>query len=208
MNLVETSPCPSRFASEATLLVALRAGDAAAYEFFVRDQTGRMLKIARRYLRNEDDARDAVQDAFVSAYRALPGFKGAAKLSTWLHRIVVNAALMKLRTRSRRPERSIEDLLPRFLTDGHQAEPARRWRECGETALLRREVCDRVRTSIDQLPDSYRIVLLLRDVEELDTESTARQLGISAQAVKARLHRARKALRTLLDPYMREGVTQ
>ena len=74
-----------------------------------------MLAVARRFMRNEDDARDAVQDAFLSSFRALGRFDGDALLSTWLHRIVVNAALMKLRTRRRKPERSIEEMLPGFL---------------------------------------------------------------------------------------------
>ncbi len=91
------------------LLERLRSGDDAAFEQLVREHGGRMLAVARRFLRQEEDARDAVQDAFLSAYRALEDFEGNARLSTWLHRIVVNAALMKLRTRRRKPERSIED---------------------------------------------------------------------------------------------------
>ena len=112
---------------ESALLERLRAGEAAAFERLVREQGGRMLAVARRFLREDEDARDAVQDAFLSAFRSLDSFEGQAKLSTWLHRIVVNAALMKLRARKRRPEESIEELLPRFLEDGHQAEPATPW---------------------------------------------------------------------------------
>ena len=104
---------------EKALLEALRAGDEAAYEKLVREHTGRMLSVARRFLREEDDARDAVQDAFVSAFRAIGNFEGGSRISTWLHRIVVNAALMKLRTRRRKPEESIDDMLPRWTDDGH-----------------------------------------------------------------------------------------
>jgi RNA polymerase sigma-70 factor (ECF subfamily) len=145
-----------------------------------------------------------VQDAFLSAFKALPSFAEQARFSTWLHRIGVNAALMKLRGRQRHPERSISELLPTFLDDGHPAEPASPW-ESAETLLEREEIRALVRRSIDELPESHRTVLLLRDIEELDTEETAAQLGINAGTVKTRLHRARLALRTLLDCRLRGG---
>src|SRR4051812_34723536 len=107
---------------EAALVAALRAGDEVAFEQVVRLNTPRMLAAARRILRNEEDARDAVQDAFISAFKALPRFEAEARFSTWLHRISINAALMKLRSRQRHSERPISELLPRFLSDGHPAE--------------------------------------------------------------------------------------
>jgi RNA polymerase sigma-70 factor (ECF subfamily) len=193
---------------EVALLARLRAGDQAAYETLVRAYSGRLLAITRRLLRIEEDARDAVQDAFLSAFRALPTFEEGSLLSTWLHRIAVNAALMKLRTRRRKPEDSIEDLLPNYLEDGHREDghrgnPTKSWKEPG-ALLERQETRTLVRECIERLPESYRTVLLLRDIEELDTEEAARLLGISPNAVKIRLHRARQALRTLLDPHFRE----
>jgi RNA polymerase sigma-70 factor (ECF subfamily) len=191
---------------EAALLHALRQGDGRAYEQLVRRQAGPLLVTARRILRNEDDARDAVQDAFLAAFRSLDSFAGNARLTTWLHRIVINAALNKLRRRQRKPERSIEGLLPRFQEDGHQAEPAVEWREDSQTAVQRQETRELVRRAIDELPDIYRTVLLLRDIEGLETEEAARILGVNAAVVKTRLHRARQALRSLLDPYFRGGA--
>jgi RNA polymerase sigma-70 factor (ECF subfamily) len=188
---------------EAALLEGLRAGRDSAYEDLVRRYSGRLLAVARRYLQSEEDARDAVQDAFASAFRSIHGFEGGARLSTWLHRIVVNAALMKLRTRRRKPEESIEELLPRFLEDGHQESPAVPWTRGAHGHLERAESRRLVREAIDRLPESYRTVLLLRDIEELETEEAARALGISGAAVKTRLHRARQALRTLLDAQLR-----
>lgn len=185
--------------SEALLLEQLRRHDERACEEFVRSQTGRLLSVARRMLRNEEDARDAVQEGFLSAFRALPEFNGQSRLATWLHRIVVNAALMKLRTRSRRPEASIEELLPRFQEDGHHAEPVSEWGSSVDTLLVQRETRVRVREAVDRLPDSYRTVVLLRDIEELDTEETANTLGLTPNAVKIRLHRARQALAKLLE---------
>jgi RNA polymerase sigma-70 factor (ECF subfamily) len=180
----------------------LKRGDAQAFEELVRRYSGRLLRAARRILASEDDARDALQDAFVAAFRSLRDFEATARLSTWLHRIVVNASLMKLRTRRRKPEEEIEQYLPRFLEDGHQTPPSTPWSESADTMLERKELRGLVRAAIERLPESYRTVLVLRDLEELSTEETAAMLGASPNAVKIRLHRARQALRGLLDPYM------
>jgi RNA polymerase sigma-70 factor, ECF subfamily len=191
---------PATAQSEADLLARLRAGDEAAYEELVRSESRHMLAVARRVVRNEEDAQDAVQQAFLSAFRALPAFNGQSRLTTWLHRIVTNAALMKLRTRSRQPEDSIEDLLPTFIEDGHHVDQFSEWSLPADARLVRRETRAHVRAAIDSLPDSYRTVLLLRDIEELSTEETARALGVNANTVKIRLHRARQALLKLLKP--------
>ena len=106
------------------------------------------------------------------------------------------------RTRSRRPEESIEELLPRFIEDGHHAEPTSDWGSA-TTLLEQRETRERVRSAIDRLPDSYRTVLLLRDIEELDTAEAAQLLGLTPNTVKIRLHRARQALAKLLEPAFR-----
>jgi RNA polymerase sigma-70 factor, ECF subfamily len=184
---------------ETDLVDRLRAGDERAYETVVREHGGRLLSVARRMLRNEEDARDAVQDAFLSAFRSLEEFQGTARLSTWLHRIVVNAALMKLRTASRRPEEPIEDLLPRFDDEGRWSDAVSAYESRSDVLLQRRDTRVMVRRCIDALPEAYRTVLLLRDIEDLDTEEAAAALGISPNAVKIRLHRARQALRTLLE---------
>ena len=109
---------------ERALVAALRAGDAAAYERLVRDNASRMMAVIRRYLRDEAEAADALQAAFTSAFRAMGRFEGQSSLATWLHRIAVNAALMRLRTRARRPEEPLDDLLPAFRPDGHALVPA------------------------------------------------------------------------------------
>ena len=190
---------------ERAMVERLRAGDELAFELLIRRYGGRMLAVARRFLRDEEDARDAVQEAFISAVRGLDRFEGEAQLGTWLHRIVVNAALMKVRARKRKPEEPIEALLPVYQEDGHPVEPFRSWAEPADAAMERREVRAIVRRCIDRLPETYRTVLLLRDIEGLDTEETAKVLGITPNAVKIRLHRARQALRTLLDPHFRTG---
>jgi RNA polymerase sigma-70 factor (ECF subfamily) len=193
---------------ESALIARLQAGDAEAYADLVRTQGPRMLAVARRILRADDDAADAVQEAFISAFRAIGNFEGGAKLSTWLHRIVVNASLMRLRNRARRDEVSIDELLPRF-EDGQHVDEPREWRSPEALdALERRETRQLVRSLIDELPTDYRTVLMLRDIEGLDTKETAELLGVTPNAAKIRLHRARLALRTKLDPHMRErGAT-
>jgi RNA polymerase sigma-70 factor (ECF subfamily) len=185
------------------LLDGLRRGDEKAYEELVRTQGGRLLAVTRRILGDEDDARDAVQEAFLSAFKSIDRFQGGSLISTWLHRIAVNAALMKLRSRRRRPEDPIDDLLPKYLDDGHPAQPAVPWRDLSDAQLIRGEAREQVRSAIEKLPDAYRTVLVLRDIEELDTAEVAESLGMTKNAVKTRLHRARQALRGLLEPVLR-----
>jgi RNA polymerase sigma-70 factor, ECF subfamily len=199
----ETHPDPAL--DEAALLGRLRARDEAAFEELVRKYLPRLLALARRIVGNDEDARDVVQDAFFSAFRHLDSFAGDARLSTWLHRIVVNTALMKLRTRRRKPEESIEPLLPSFLADGHHAEKFTAWNIPADALLARKETRQAVRRRIDELPESFRTVLLLRDIEGLSTEETASLLETTPNAVKIRLHRARQALRTLLAPTFARG---
>lgn len=197
-----TSPVPGAMHAttidEDRLLAALRNGDEWAFETLVRSYGGRLLAVARRFTRNDEDARDVVQSAYLNAFRALGDFEGSSQLSTWLHRIVVNTALMKLRSRRRKPEESIETLLPAFQEDGHHVEQFTEWGTPADRLLERRETRETVRACIDELPESYRAVLVLRDIEELSTQETAKILDCTPTAVKVRLHRARQALATLL----------
>jgi RNA polymerase sigma-70 factor (ECF subfamily) len=197
----------SQSAGDDTVLVRrLQAGEEEAFERLVRTHAGPLLAVARRFLGSEDEARDAVQDAFISAFRSLDQFEEGARLSTWLHRIAVNAALMRLRSHRRRPEDPIEDLLPKFDTSGTTVEFPREWKAPAQVLLEREETRSIVRRKIEKLPEKYRIVLLLRDIEERDTGETAQLLGLSTGAVKVRLHRARLALRTLLAAQFDAGV--
>jgi RNA polymerase sigma-70 factor (ECF subfamily) len=198
-NVIDTPPMPpmsTRPETDAELVARLQRGDDSAFEAIVRAHSGRLLSVARRFLGNNEDAQDAVQDAFIRAYKAIHTFEARAQLHTWLHRILVNTALMKLRERRRRPTESIEDLLPSDSTDGHQAVASRDW---SDAVLERKETAAIVREAIERLPDQYREVLVLRDIEEKDTAEAAALLGTSSNVVKVRLHRARQALRTLLD---------
>ena len=193
---------PTDDTDDRALVARLRAGDDDAFDEVVRAYGPRLLGLARRLVGSDEDARDVLQDSFASAFKGLAGFAGDSKLSTWLHRIVVNRALMKLRTRRRHPEHPIEELLPAFESNGHHAAHYSTWSD-PDRVLQQREARDLVRAQIDQLPDNYRAVIVLRDLEELDTAETARTLGLTENAVKIRLHRARQALRTLLEAHFR-----
>jgi RNA polymerase sigma-70 factor (ECF subfamily) len=188
------------------LVAGLRAGDAAAFEDLVRRHGGHMMAVARRFMRNEPDAADAMQDALLCVLRKAGQFEGGSRLSTWLHRVTVNACLMRLRSAGRRHEVNVDELYPAFDSTGHHARrpPAVEEGERGSPpgSAMTAELRETVRASIDRLPESHREVLLLRDIEELDTQETARVLRCSANCVKTRLHRARCALRELLLPVM------
>ncbi|MDP6342588.1 MAG: sigma-70 family RNA polymerase sigma factor [Alphaproteobacteria bacterium] len=184
-------------------LAALRTGDRVATERFVREHAAWMLAVARRILRDHGHAEDAVQNAFAAVFKNLEKFDGRSALRTWMHRIVVNEALMLLRKSRRGRETPIDDLLPDFDDAGCRIED--RWTtvETPESLLQQTQTRARISELIDQLPDNYRIVLMLRDIEELSTAEVAELLDMSETNVKVRLHRARAALKKLLEPLIR-----
>ena len=195
------SPLAPRLTEDVALVEGLRNGDETAFEEMVRRFGGRLLATARRYLRSEDDAHDALQDALLCAFKSISKFKSNSQLSTWLHRIVINSSLMRLRARRRRPEAdeaSIDTLLPQFDATGHwtaqsqNSLPAYIYLEMAETQAL-------VRRCINELPEQYRLVLMLRDIDERGTCEAAALLGLTTNNVKVRLHRARQALKTLIE---------
>lgn len=183
---------------ERELVEGLRTGCERSWTIVVREYGPAVLGVTRRVLRNEDDARDAFQDAFVQAVKGIAAFRGESGLATWLHRIAWNAALLKIRRANRRPETSLDALLPTYDETGHRVEDAPRIDADAHTELERAEIRQRVRAGIARLPLRYRAILVLRDLEERSTKETAEALGMTEGAVKVRLHRARKALATLL----------
>jgi RNA polymerase sigma-70 factor (ECF subfamily) len=189
----------SELVGERRLIERLKQQDATAYEELVQRHGPSMLRVIRRYLPQEHDSDDALQDALLSIFRAIGRFQSEAKLGTWLHRIAVNAALMRIRSRKRRNEQSVEELFGRAgqgrgeecdLAKIATATPARQ---------LDEETREWVRKGIAQLSEPHRAVLQLRDLEERSTEEAAKLLSISKANVKTRLHRARQALKALLQ---------
>ncbi len=187
---------------EPKLVVAAQRGETAAFEELVNRYESKILRLTKNITGNQEDAEDAMQDAFLNAYAHLDGFQGDSRFYTWLVRIAANEALMRLR--KRRPELSLDepiegdtDLLPRELED---------WRPSPEREYQQAEMQKILADVIDKLEPEYRIVLVLRDLEELNTQETADALGISATAVKSRLLRARLKLRARLNRYFRQGA--
>src|SRR5262245_22800060 len=137
--MAERGRVESTAPDEQELARGLRAGDPEAFENIVRTFGGRLLAVTRRILHDEEDARDAVQEAFISAFKARKQFHAEARVSTWLHRIAVNAALMKLRSKRRKTEVAIDELMPKFRDDGqHYVEPLVSWVEPADVAVGRR----------------------------------------------------------------------
>lgn len=185
---------------DTAIIEGLRAGDDRAFELLVRTYVGPLRAVALRLLQNQADADDAVQEALLSAFRGFANFRADARLATWLHRIVVNAALGRLRRTRREDEaHDLDPLLPRFSEAGYPEQFHQPWVSTIDDLVARAETRESVRRMIDRLPESYRTVLILRDIEEVDTAEAAELLGISTAALKVRLHRARQALRNLFE---------
>ena len=183
----------------------IHQGNPLAIEGFVRKNTAWMLSVAFRVLLDREHAEDAVQNAFIKIFNNLDTFKGHSKLETWMHRITINEALMLVRKRNRTKEHSIDELSPEFHENGCRIEEHWGVIENPEKLLQLSDTREKITQLIENLPDEYRHVILLRDIEELTTAEVAGLLGISENNVKVRLHRARAALKKLLEPLLKGG---
>ena len=188
--------------SEEFSLEALRAGDRAEFARFVEAYSGVIYRLALKILGNPQDAEDVLQETFIKAFRHIAGFDGRSKLSTWLYRIGTNEALMILRRRKINPlsidepdEGAQEEQEPLEILD---------WCCLPEGEMMSSEARKHLDSAIDQLPQSLRVVFLLREIEGLSTLETAEVLNLSEMAVKTRLSRARLRLRELLTSYFSE----
>lgn len=186
-----------------SLVRRLRAGDDAAFEELVRTHGPRMLAVAQRYVRAGADAEDVLQDAFVSVTRGIGSFQGDSKLTTWLHRIVVNCALMRLRSKSRRPETLLS---PETVAVHLEApKPAAAWTLTAAEVIDRADLRAAVHGALERLPDLDRAIVRLRDIQGMTLDEVSRLLDLGLTTVKEHLHRARHALRELLEPVLREA---
>ncbi len=174
---------------DADLVGRVLDGDKAAYETLIRRHNQRLFRAARAIVRDDDEAEDVVQQVWLAAYQGLAGFRGDSALTTWLTRIVVNEALARRRRRQKGEHLSLID------EEAHAVPDARTPEEEAATGELGRLL----EAHIDRLPDIYREVLVLRDVEEMTTAETAACLGVSEEAVRVRLHRARRDLQSSLS---------
>ena len=190
---------------DSELIARLQRGDDAAFRELVVTRGPRLLSAARRMMGDEHEAQDCLQDAFIRAFRSVQRFEGRSSLSTWLHRIVINVCLTRLAARARRAEESIEDLLSVFDEDGFRVDPVQPAGASVEHIVAQHENRRLIRAALEQLPENHRTVIVMRDLEEMDTAETAAALGITVTAVKLRLHRGRAALRAKLEPLLRES---
>jgi RNA polymerase sigma-70 factor (ECF subfamily) len=192
---------PTAADGDEALAARAAAGEEPAFEELVSRHQARVYRLACRLSADEGDAKDVLQETFLSAYRGLPAFRADSRFSTWLYRIATNAALMHRRARARRPTEPLEAFLPRFDEDGiHAAEPADlRAASRADELLDRKLLAEKARAGLDRLPDIYRDAFVLRDLEELKTAEVAELLGIDAAAVRQRVHRARLMLRGYLS---------
>lgn len=187
---------------DASFIERLKARDEAAVRVLIAEYGDRLYHVALGLTRDHRDAEEVLQDVFWRILQQIDSFRGEARLSTWIYRLVVDAALMKRRGRRAKVEVLLEDRLPRFLDSGERHGDRTYlladWSRDPEAELLSLERQRMVKLTIDGLPERYRAVLVLRDVEDLSNEEVAEALGESLAAVKSRVHRGRMALRERL----------
>jgi RNA polymerase sigma-70 factor (ECF subfamily) len=204
VNPVPRTPLPSTVVKddEGALVAAAKGGDITAFETLVGRYERKIFRLAQNITQNKEDAEDVMQEAFLKSYQHLDEFQGNSRFYTWLVRIAVNQALMKLR--KRRPNQvsldedvdTGEDTIPREVED---------WGPSPEDRYEQNELGDILSTTIAELEPPFRIVFQLRDIEELSTEETAEALGLSIPAVKSRLLRARLKLRQKLNRHFKRS---
>jgi RNA polymerase sigma-70 factor (ECF subfamily) len=178
--------------------------DVPAFEELLGRYENKLYRLAMRFVRNENDAQEILQEAFLSAWRNLSGFEGRAQFGSWMYRVTANAALMFLRARNRHPEVMLDDIEPGVLHKVAEQSvhgSSEDWSQRPDEQLQSEELRRHIQTAVDALPEGLRTVFLVRDVEGLSTEETAEMLGLSLPAVKTRLHRARLALREAIGHY-------
>ena len=193
-------------AEDRGLLASAQSGDMGAFEALVERHRDRVYSLALRMTRSEADAAEVVQETFLSAYQHLADFRGEAAFGSWVHRIAANHALMRLR-HSRVVKGAEEELKgqPEFTEGGRLAEfPESDWSRRADQKVLDAELRRAIQQAADALPEDYRKVFLLKDMDDLSYEEIAELLGDSVPAVKSRLHRARLALRDAIDRFYNE----
>lgn len=187
---------------DAALAQSARQGEMAAFEELVRRHSVRIFRVAMHFANSREDAEDIVQDAFFKAFQHLNDFEGRAQFSTWLTRITINEALVRLRRSRRAPTISMDVETDEFSSLGERIAD---WRPNPEQSFSGSQLRDILQIGLASLPEEYRVVFLLRYVEGLPTADTAEVLGLSVTAVKTRLLRARIKLRKRLSPYFERG---
>ncbi len=184
------------------LVEAALDGSFDAFEELVLRYQEKAYRLAWSLVKDDSDANDVVQDAFLNVYRKLDTYNGDAAFSSWVYRIIVNTALMRLRKRKRRSEVAMDDLGPSFLEDGHHAFTVPEWRVRADEAVENKELREQILAAIDDLEPKYQSVFVLKEIEGLSLKEVGDIMDLSVPAVKSRLHRARLYLRASLEKYV------
>ncbi len=193
------------YAIEAELVEGLRAGEPAAYRQLVDSNSANVHNVALKLLGDEQEAEDVLQETFLNAFKAIDRFEGRSQLSTWLYRIAYNASLMRLRKREGMATLSLDEP-PGGTGEERVLRPLVDWSMMPDDQLLSAEARQMMDQAIAELPETLRSTFVLRDIQGLSGAETAEVLGITVQAVKNRLHRARLRLRERLSDYFAERV--
>ena len=202
-TLTNAAGTPYLDSDDKELLACLRAGEDACYEELVRRFGSQVLATAKRYLRSDADAADCFQDTFLAVFESVDKFEQRSTIGTWIRGVTVNQCLMRVRARGRRREECIEHLLPVFDESGSRVDSfTGNQSSIVADSIDAARVREIVRGEINKLPDTYRVILLLRDIDGYSTKESALILGISMNAAKTRLHRARSTLKSMLEPEM------
>lgn len=190
---------------DATLVGRLRKGDSGAYEQLVRIHADRVHGVAARVLGNGTDAQDASQEVFLAAWKGIHGFDGRSALSTWLHRIAVNASLAILRSKSRGREVPVTDIDNGRSDNAVSNDFFAEVEDSRPDPVEQADIARLVWRAVEELPEEYRLVLVLRDVEEMPSKEVAAALGLSDATIRQRLHRARQVIAERLRPELCVG---
>ncbi len=202
--LAAKTPGGTEGSAEAELVRRVQSGDREAFGELVHRYTGKLYAISMSMLRNEQDARENVQASFLNAWRGITNYRGDSSIGSWLGKIASNNALMRLRTRRRKPESPLDPVGPGFDGEGHHERPVVDWSPLADKLREDKELGEGIRRAVEALPESYRTVVVLADYQEMSMKEIAEILDISVPNVKTRLHRARLALREALDSYINE----
>lgn len=196
--LVETT-------GERSLVERLRARDHGAVSELASRYSSRIRQLALRYMKNEEDAEEVVQDVLFKVYQKIEAFRGDSALSSWIYRITFNTAMSRLRSEKAAREAELVPVEPAG-SDGVQTPDIADWSGLGDDEVLRAELRQRLIKALAGLPDIYRVPVLLRDVQGLSTEEASAALHVKGQTLKSRLHRGRMILRSELSDFA-EGLT-
>jgi RNA polymerase sigma-70 factor, ECF subfamily len=198
-NTVKAAPVTDT--EDVALVARAKAHDDAAFEELVRRHHSQVYRLALTMTKNPRDAEEVTQEAFLTLYRKIDSFRGESKFSSWLYRVTANAALMRMRKQRAQPAALLDDLLPQFYENGKIEKPSSDWSERADRQFENKELGNKINGAMAELPEKYRTILMLRDVEGLSIDDIAQTLGQSIPAVKSILHRSRLFVREALNTY-------